>query len=109
MHDFVKILVINQGNVLHDKATISQSPEGALICAGSGEEGWLTTALASVGAERQDPAPHLGVRTRLSALLRGVGTLQGSRSRSQSRACGSAMGVYPSPELHSGLGSSAFL
>ena len=76
--------------------------EGALICAGSGEEGRLTTARASVGAERQDPAPHLGVRTRLSALLRGVGTLLGIPLLQSEPSLRSAMGVcYPSPELHS--------
>lgn len=44
--------------MLHDKATISQSLAGALICAGGGKEGRLAAAPASGGAGRRDPAPH---------------------------------------------------
>ena len=45
--------------------------QGALICAGGGEEGRLAAAPASFGAGRQDPAPHLGVWTRGFALSSG--------------------------------------
>lgn len=67
--------------------------QGALICAGGGEEGRLTTARASVGAGRQDPAPHLGESTRLSALLRGVGTLLGIPLPQAEPSLRSAMGA----------------
>lgn len=45
--------------------------QGALICAGGGEEGRLAAAPASFGAGRQDPAPHFGVWTRGFALSSG--------------------------------------
>lgn len=81
--------------------------QGALICAGSREEGRLTTARASVGAGRQDPAPHLGVRTRLSALLRGVGTLLGIPLLQSEPSLRSAMGArlsVPGTALAGGWG-----
>lgn len=37
--------------------------QGALICAGGGEEGRLMTARASFGAGREDPAPHSAWRS----------------------------------------------
>lgn len=85
--------------------------QGALICAGSGEEGRLTTARASVGAGRQDPAPHLGVRTRLSALLGSAGTLLGIPLLQSEPSLRSAMGAslsVPGTALAGGWGPPVF-
>lgn len=49
--------------------------QGALICAGGGEEGPLAAAPASVAAGRQDPAPHWRLDSRIRAFLRGFWTL----------------------------------
>lgn len=49
--------------------------QGALICAGGGEEGRLAAAPASVAAGRQDPAPHWRLDSRIRAFLRGFWTL----------------------------------
>lgn len=51
--------------------------QGALICAGGGEEGQLAAAPASVAARRQDPAPHRRLESRIRAFLRGFWTLLG--------------------------------
>lgn len=75
--------------------------QGALICAGGGEEGRLAAARASVRAGRQDPAPHSGFGTRSFALFSAAsGPSWGSRSCRQSRSCGGRRAPASwSPEL----------
>lgn len=63
--------------------------QGALICAGGGKEGRLAAAPASVGAGRQDPAPHSRVWTRVPAVFSTASRpFWGSCSWRQSGACG---------------------
>lgn len=64
--------------------------QGALICAGGGEEGRLAAAApASDGAGRRDPAPHSGGWTRGFALPSAASEpFGGSCSRRQRCACG---------------------
>lgn len=75
--------------------------QGALICAGAGEEGRLAAAPASVAAARQDPISHSGVWPHgFCALLRGFCTLlgillmqAGLNLRRETGACLSVLGT----------------
>lgn len=72
--------------------------QGALICAGGGKEGRLAAAPASVGARRQDPAPHSRVLdSRPCGFLPGFQTLLGilflEAERSLRRATGTRFQV----------------